>query len=241
MVKKTESDDDFDFRNVDDACITELLASPNPDCRKLGLFFLHQMKAEGFCAYLKQESETEEWRLSWGDIAKIWGATEKSIRSMVRAGKFKREGSLNGLIGQTIRWRTSDFLRARRGINVDVEVEAFECRTDGDEVRIDEAHETREEMFQRQVIDKIHVLPMEDLLQNVNRIAERPLAYKETLFMRHYLCFYKKYGSAPSDEEVWESVTEEQSERAKTGVTKWSMKAAKARAFKKIRGQGELS
>lgn len=129
---------DFSFDDLTDPLIKLFLDSGDPYSQLVGLAML-DAKYEGRVRdKIREWSNAENWRLSDWDIDVIWLHTTAALKSYVRSGKFRRGGSLWGLVSTFAKWRAKDFLRRRKGFNCDVDIEDIE---DVKTRRCDEPHE----------------------------------------------------------------------------------------------------
>jgi DNA-directed RNA polymerase specialized sigma24 family protein len=206
---------DFNSEKASDSEIEELLASSESEDTKLGRVLLDHTKREKFFRLLRWWSNHRGWCLSPPDIAEIWDAAMESVARNVIRGRFKKTGAIDGYVRKITRCRAIDFLRRRLPIDPHFDLGKFSdrCYTDDDEIP-------------------------EHILELRQRIADAlpTLSERERDVMTSWIRFAVANGAFPSVKVLVEEVNSERAKRGEGPLTEDSVRSAKARALKKLRG-----
>lgn len=201
-----------DFSRDGDDFIKKLLADSCSHKRCAGLVYLDAKYRTKVLNRIRHRSNNGNWHLSGADISEIWEATMASIQWQVEEGRFRQTGKLEAYVWVIAERRAFDFLRRRLWINHDVDVQNIEI------ARYDEPHETPAANYKKKI-----------------RANFRKLSKTEKLVFK---CFARQFlatGRKPPPAKVMTSINE----NGKHSLTHDAVKSALARAFRKLRGNGE--
>jgi len=202
----------LDNKPLRDALIKLLLVDKDETSQYWGLVLMEATKREEIAKFLKMLSVRYNWNFSGEDIADIWKATVDSIRSNVEKNNFEQEGDLHAYVKEIAKRRAFDYLKKRPPLvgGIDVEQLAI-CRDDA-------AHE----------------LPIPNIREALRR-GFRKLTELERIVMTHAigLLLKTKDGKWPKPVDLTAAVNADR--RLPHWLTLEAVKAAKARALKKLR------
>jgi DNA-directed RNA polymerase specialized sigma24 family protein len=214
--------DKFDYQNVSDLFIQQLLESGDPCKQKLGLELLVGKKQIVLCNAFEIACARCGWQLQGADIADLWQDTMIDLSKAVQRSNFKITESIDQFVYNILRCKAVSALR-KRAVR-----DAFNRGIDIDEVPVaidDEPEQAPAIEFDCFLLDYIKAL-----------CKLKKLSTSETLVIVHFVTLLVATNECPAPEKLAASVNAERVSKNLGKLTEVAVKSAKRRAIVKLRG-----